>query len=278
MYTRLATLLSHARSLGMLTTVTSNGLLATRARWSQFAPLVDLVAISIDGTPEEHDTLRRCRGAFARTVQNLGVIRASGTPFGLIFTLTQHNLDSLEFVVRLAAEVGARGVQVHPLTLHGRATEMAPDTRPDGIELAAAMLEAHQLGTSLGLAMHVDAVGIDQIARHAAAFVPRRPVPSLISVAPTLILEADGSVMPLTHELSRELCLGSLEEARLTDLAERWLRAGSGDALANLCERTHAELLQQPEEFACYWYEEVALRSRPRPAKAGLRTLLPSAR
>ena len=49
------------------------------------------------------------------------MIRASGVPFGLIFTLTQHNAASLDFVVRLAAEHGARSVQVHPLTLHGRA-------------------------------------------------------------------------------------------------------------------------------------------------------------
>ena len=160
----------------MVTTVTSNGMLATPAVWERIAPLVDFAAISIDGTPAEHDTIRRHRGAFARTVANLEVVRSSGTPFGFIFTLTQHNADSLEFVVRLAAEHGARGVQVHPLTLQGRAGTTMPGARPDGIEIVAALLEASRLSRKYGLVVHVDALITDQIAAYRDRLVPTRPV------------------------------------------------------------------------------------------------------
>ncbi len=119
LYAPLAELLACARGLGMRTTVTSNGMLLSPCRWEPLAELVDELAISIDGTPSEHDEIRRREGAFARTVSNLGTVRASEVPFGFVFTLTQHNVDSLEFVVRLAAAEGARSVQVHPLTLSG---------------------------------------------------------------------------------------------------------------------------------------------------------------
>lgn len=274
LYPSLAELLSRARALGMVTTVTTNGMLARRERWEPLAALVDLAAISIDGRPAEHDELRRAEGAFASAVAGMSVVRASGVPFGLIFTLTQHNVDSLEFVVRLAAEQGARRVQVHPLTLHGRARKMLSTARPDGLELTAALVEASRLGAELGVEVHVDALTIDQLAAHRAELVPRRPVTSLVDVAPVLVIEADASVMPLTHELNRDLRLGSAATARLSMLARDWLASGKADQLAATCERTWEELTSANDAPAYYWYDEVAARSWDRQATPGAEAIV----
>ncbi|HSR99566.1 MAG TPA: radical SAM protein [Kofleriaceae bacterium] len=272
LYDRLGELLARARALGMLTSLTSNGMLATAERWGKLAPLVDVIAISIDGTPSEHDALRRRSGAFAATARNLEAVRASGVPFGLIFTLTQHNVDSLDFVVHFAAQNGARSVQVHPLTLHGRAATELPEARPDSVELSFALIEATRLGRELGVVVHVDALSADQLRAHRAALVPARPVAELPAVAPVLVVDADAMVTPLTHEVSPRLALGSLEQARLSVLARDWLRAGRGDALADACARTWSELTAKPERPAVYWYEEVARRTRRLPV--ALRPLL----
>jgi MoaA/NifB/PqqE/SkfB family radical SAM enzyme len=264
LYRPLAELLARARALGMVTTITSNGMLATAARWAPLTPFLDVAAISIDGTPSEHDTIRRRPGAFARTVANLQVVRRSGIPFGFIFTLTQHNVDSVEFVVRLAAENGARSVQVHPLTLHGRAAKTLSTARPDGVELLTALIEASRLGRELGVVVHVDAVTVDQLVEYRSHFVPETPVGKLVDVAPTLVVDADGSVVPLTHEVSETLRLGSLTDARLTSLARNWLCAGQGDVLAAACERTWAELAELVPPMAAYWYDEVAARTKNR--------------
>jgi MoaA/NifB/PqqE/SkfB family radical SAM enzyme len=262
LYRPLAALLECARAFGMVTTITTNGLLATRSRWTPLAELVDVAAISIDGTPSEHDTIRRRPGAFARTVANLEVVRRSGTPFGFIFTLTQHNVDSVEFVVRLAAENGARSVQVHPLTLHGRAATTLPTSRPDGIELLTALVEAARLGSELGVIVHVDAITFEQLVEYRDHLVPETPVERLVDVATTLVVDADGSVVPLTHEVTAGLRLGSLFDARLASLERDWLRGGGGDALAAACGRTWAELAESVPPFAVYWYDEVGARTK----------------
>ena len=261
LYGPLAEILSCARGLGMITTITSNGMLLTGRRWAPLAALVDVLAISIDGTPLEHDQIRRREGAFAQTVANLEVVRSSGVPFGIIFTLTQHNVDSLEFVVRLAAEHGARGVQVHPLTLQGRAATALPGARPDGIELAAALFEASRLREKYGLNIHVDALTARQLIEYRGHMVPDRPVRKLTDAAPTLVVEANGTVLPLTHEINRGLTLGSLDDARLSSLARNWLDAGHGDILAEACERTWTELTAAGPYDAVYWYDEVAART-----------------
>jgi MoaA/NifB/PqqE/SkfB family radical SAM enzyme len=263
LYRPLPGLLGRARELGMVTTITSNGMLLTATRWERLAALVDVLAISIDGTPQEHDVIRRCDGAFARTTANLEVVRSSRTPFGFIFTLTQHNAGSLEFVVRLAAEEGARSVQVHPLTMVGRAAETMPRARPDEIELATALCEAAMLGHELGVVVHVDAITADQLREHRGSLVPRRPVSDLAAVAPVLVVDADGTVIPLTHDVSPSLRLGSLTDAcGLATLADEWLAAGSGDRLAEACERAWADATGAVVPLAMYWYDVVAAQTR----------------
>lgn len=261
LYKPLPELLCSARRLGMLTTVTSNGMLLTADRWDLLAPLVDVLAISIDGSPAAHDRIRCQEGAFERTAGNLEIIRSSGVPFGFIFTLTQFNVDDLEFVVRLAAEKGARSVQVHPLTLQGRAATAMPNDRPDGIELVAGLLEAMRLGSEVGVPVHVDALLVQQLLQYRCHLVPLRPVKRLTDVAPILVVEADGTVVPLTHEISRTLKLGSLLETRLSTLAHSWLANGSGESLADACARTWADLSSENAMGAVYWYDQVAART-----------------
>jgi MoaA/NifB/PqqE/SkfB family radical SAM enzyme len=261
LYTELAELLAGARALGMITSVTTNGMLASDRRWQPLAPLVDVLAISVDGSQERHDAIRSA-GAFAATNSNLARIRSSGVPFGFIFTLTQFNADDLDFVVRLAAHHGARSVQVHPLTVHGRATKTMADARPDGIELAAALFEASRLGGELGVVVHVDAVTSGQIRAYHDRLVPSRPVVRLVDVAPVLIVESEGFVVPLTHEVDRRLALGSLADGRLAVLSEAWLACGQGERLADASERTWGELAADSSISAVYWYDEVAARTR----------------
>lgn len=263
LYPHLSELLVQARALGMLTSITSNGMLATATRWQPIAPLLDVVAISIDGTAQEHDAIRGQRGAFAKTLSNLPVIRASGVPFGFIFTLTQYNVDSLEFIVKLAAEQGARSVQVHPLTLSGRAIGHLADARPDAQELFVGLAEAARLGKELGVAVHVDALSWQQIQSYRSHLVPQRPVTRLTAVAPVLVVQADGMVVPLTHDVSQQFWLGNLHQASLSTLAQKWLRSDVADGLALVCEQSWHQLsgLEREQSAAVYWYDVVATHS-----------------
>ena len=116
----------------------------------------------------------------------------------------------------------------------------------------------------------MDAVAIDQLDEHQRAMVPERPVTDLASVAPLLVVQPDGIVQPLTHELAPQLALGSLKTLRLSLLAADWLAAGHAETLASLCEQTYRELTAAPDALAYYWYDEVAARSwRPYTGRHG---------
>ena len=59
LYAHLPELLARGRDLGMLNTVTTNGMLIRPDRWRRLAPLIDILAVSIDGREAEHDQIRR---------------------------------------------------------------------------------------------------------------------------------------------------------------------------------------------------------------------------
>ncbi|HEX5263022.1 MAG TPA: radical SAM protein, partial [Phenylobacterium sp.] len=57
MYEPLPRLLRSAGALGLVTSVTTNGLLLTHRRLAEIAPHVGLLAVSVDGEPESHNRL-----------------------------------------------------------------------------------------------------------------------------------------------------------------------------------------------------------------------------
>jgi MoaA/NifB/PqqE/SkfB family radical SAM enzyme len=264
LYDGLPGLLARARRLDYVTTVVTNGMLIGQARrWAPVAPLIDFLAISIDGTEEEHDRLRRREGAFAQTIGNLEVVRGSNVPFGFAFTLTRYNATSLESVIRLAAREGARSVQVQPLAETGRAATQMEGQRPDGLGLTAALAHGLALGQELGVIVEVDAVTQDELVLYRGRFVPQFPTRDVTDLAPVLVIDADGTVRPLSVGLPDHLRLGSLYAKRLATLSRTWLMSDRAAELAAVAERTWWELADPTAEPAASWIDEVATRVVP---------------
>jgi len=145
LYSNLGRLLRHSKELGMRTTVTSNGMLLTDKRIAMLAGYTDVLAISLDGLPNSHNRLRASDRAFDGMKSNLDRVRMSGIDFGFIFTLTQHNVNEIDWAVQFAVEQGAKLFQIHPLEEVGRAAKALAGSRPDEIESAYAYIEAERI-------------------------------------------------------------------------------------------------------------------------------------
>lgn len=261
LYRPLPELLRTAKEAGLRTTVTSNGMLLTERRLSELAGLVDVLALSLDGRPETHARMRGDSRAFTTLDSRMAAVRASGIPFGFITTLTQHNVDEVEYVVRYAKEHGASLVQIHPLELEGAAATNLGQSIPDSRESAFAVLEGARLSAAYGLPVQVDVAHQSDLARFPEQFLavaPRDGVP-LSSWLTPLVLETDGTVVPLTYGFPRAFALGNVHAARLHDLVASW---DPGPFLA-LC-RDVVRDLEASGRPLFNWYEEVCRRARRR--------------
>jgi MoaA/NifB/PqqE/SkfB family radical SAM enzyme len=267
LYTHLSELLIHAQSLGMLTTVTSNGMLLDPKRLENLSGRVSVLAISLDGMPESHDQMRNHQGAFAAMANNLPAVRDSGIPFGFIFTLTQHNLHELAWVADFAHDQGASLLQIHPLEIAGRAQEKLPGSSPDPREGAVAYLEVERLRSRFSdrMALQLDllhrADAFNEPARVLAADLEGLEEASLSDVVSPLVLEADGTLVPVQYGFPRAYALGSILDSDLRELGVRW-RAERLPAFRALCKAALADMQEgSPLPFR-NWYEILARRAR----------------
>jgi MoaA/NifB/PqqE/SkfB family radical SAM enzyme len=257
----LSSLLRHAHELGMRTAVTTNGLLLTERRLCELVGLVDVLAISLDGRPERHDWIRGDRRAFERMSSRLPAVRDSGIVFAFITTLTMQNAHELEFVFELAAEYDAALVQVHPLEPDGAGADLLASV-PDSTELGFAFFEATRLSVVHDIPVQIDLVTQKDLRSAPERFLigPRGPRAALGTWLTPLVVETDGTVVPLSYGFGRDYMLGSLEEAPLAALAQRW----DSDPLQRQAAALYEELIRNDVKFT-NWYERMTRRSTATP-------------
>lgn len=270
LYRSLRDLLLAARQAGMRTTVTTNGMLLRGKRLEMLPDALDLLAISLDGPPAEHNRMRNSPRAFEQMAANLDELRATGIPFGFIFTLTRHNVNDLDWVARFALEAGAALLQIHPLEEAGRAHRALHGSAPDGTELTFAFLEVLRIQAAVGnrLRLHLDIVDRDLIRSQPErvyagdAIDTGSPATPLAGLVSPLILETDGTLVPLQYGFPRPFALGNLHQHPLPELAARW-RQERYPRFRELCQRTYTTSLSTPTDLPFFnWYEAVSREGR----------------
>lgn len=267
LYKPLAELLDHAHACTMRTTITSNGMLLNENHAALLEGRADLLAISLDGAPDSHNRIRAHDRAFDIMASHLEFARKHAIPFGFIFTLTQHNLDELEWVAAFAVEQGAKLLQIHPLEETGRASLAMKGDQPDEIECTYAFIEAERIRKLVGEKMVVQ---LDLVHRGLLHAIPDRLLAdlpecmdlarSLSELLSPLVIEPDGEVVPLTYGFARQYSLGNLFHSGLLALAKSWKQTGY-ERFRQLC-RTVFEEAAAPREMPYFdWYEAIGRRA-----------------
>jgi Fe-coproporphyrin III synthase len=255
----LGALLRHAKSLGMGTTVTSNGMLLTAERLKMLQGCTDVLAISLDGLPETHDRMRDCPGAFQRMAANLEAVRASGVDFGFIFTLTLHNVNEAAWAADFALGQGAKLFQIRPLEEVGRAAEALAGCRPDELESAYAYLEAERIRGRFGnrLFVQLDLFHRDLVERVPERFYAETEWPAATNLAQCvspIVIEADGTVSPIGYGFGRRFTIGRLPDRSLDDLAREWM-SNVYPAFRELCRGVYRQACRPSPLPFINWYE-----------------------
>jgi len=268
MYAPLPALLTHARSLGMITTVTTNGMLLTERKLGELADRVDLIAISLDGVPTSHNKIRAYGGAFEKMAARLNGLRQSGIPFGFIFTLTMFNVHELRWVADFARDQGACLLQIHPLEEAGRAARRMRGEEPDGTEAAAAYVEALKIQAMVGerLQVHLD-LAPKEVLREEPARVFADPLVEgwenwpLADLVNPLIVEADGAVVPIQHGFDRRFALGNLQNESLLEMSARW-RGNRYREFRTLCKSAWKKATSRGVIQLVNWYGVIHNQAR----------------
>lgn len=262
LYAPLARVLRFAHESGLATTVTTNGMLLDARRLALLAADTDLIAISLDGMPASHDEMRGSSRAFRDMQRRLEGVRATGIPFGFIFTLTFHNVNELDWVARFAVEQGARLLQIHPLESVGRALATLGDSLPDACESAVALIEAARLREEYGdrIQIQVDLATLPAVESQPGRIFADGQAPcgekTIAEVFAPLVLETSGMLAPLQYGFPRDWCMGNIRNSSLRKLTVRWMLERYSLFQA-MCREVRSELLEQDEVAVFSWYAAV---------------------
>jgi Fe-coproporphyrin III synthase len=252
-----------AREYGLAPIAVTNATVL-REEAEAILPLLDLVAVSVDGPEPVHNRLRGSATAFARMVKGLDTVRRSGVRFGIAHTVTRESLPHLPWVAEFARSAGAEVLQLHPLGLVGAAADHALE-EADGETLARTYLTALALRAEYGAALriHVDLFNRAQLRRQPCLVVPPERAGGgtrLADVLNPLVLLSNGDVAPICHGLADAFPITNIGRERLSAAAPRYL-ADELPRFHHFCRRL-AKHVSADEEGWPYlnWY-----RRRPRP-------------
>jgi radical SAM protein with 4Fe4S-binding SPASM domain len=114
-------LIGHAQSVGLNSTLSTNGVLIDDEKADALAGLgLRYVGISLDGSPATHDRLRGMKGAFGQSVAAIRRCRGRGIKVGVRFTVSGLNLSDLDPVFDVCLEHGVERLCVYHLAYAGR--------------------------------------------------------------------------------------------------------------------------------------------------------------
>jgi organic radical activating enzyme len=248
--------LAFAKGTGFSTSISTNGTLLTRQQAARLRDLVGLVAVSVDGPPEDHAVIRDSPTAFSQMQAGLSMLRAAGIPFTLAFTLTRYNAHRLAWLYSFARQAGAQGVHIHPLSCSGAATKNLAEAVPDTLEfeIAACLmaLVMAQPEAENGPAAIFDVIRRSVIEKSDWPLLlgnaGQLPVKAFADLVPALIVEPDGCIVPFTYGFPRQWSIGYLDQQPLAAAAARWLAASAGP-VAGLLQGTLARLAAEDVEY-----------------------------
>lgn len=116
LYKQIFEVLDHAHDLGYWINILSHGGLLDQARIDRLKKYWRLrIRISLDGpNPETHDPLRG-QGTFDHTMSKIALLVANDINTGFGVTVSEHNLDSVEEMMRLAIDKGIAFMRFSPV-------------------------------------------------------------------------------------------------------------------------------------------------------------------
>jgi MoaA/NifB/PqqE/SkfB family radical SAM enzyme len=265
LYPGLKDVLAVAHCGGMKTSVTSNGYFLGEKHLGPLREHLDALAVSVDGPPQIHNALRGSPKAFDHLTAGLEHLRAAGIPFGFIHTLTRESWVHLVWLAEFAVASGARLLQIHALERAGRADSLAAiladeEVRSKSYLLAVAL--AHKYAGMLEI--QIDLLHRDHVLANPELVYARNQSTDAVSTAPSapgvLVLESDGTIVPITYGFSRHYQVCNVRERSLIAAWPKFLET-TAPRFIGLCQAVFERLIATEAEPLFNWHELVCAES-----------------
>ncbi|HTP35838.1 MAG TPA: hypothetical protein VMJ75_26865 [Candidatus Acidoferrales bacterium] len=202
----LGSLCREAHRMNMLTTLTARGAALSARRLKPLTHSVDLLGVKFE----------------ADVAPSLETVRRSGIPFAVVYPLTAANMGEMEKAAAFAAARGAAMLNVRPVE------ELSDQQMATVWMMVECLRDMHrgELAVQFEVLSRYDLpIESDDLDGWRAGLeTDTRFLGELIS---PMVIEEDGTIVPLRHGFPRSLALGNLRDGTMAELASRWIHSGA---------------------------------------------------
>lgn len=252
---------AEARRMGFRVNLITNGLLLDERRLARLSDVVSVIGLSLDGVPERHDRMRGRPGCFDQLAARTALLRDHGIPFGFAHCVTSESIADLQWILDYSLEQGASLLQIHPLTLSGRAAETC-----GGLALSAADLDRLYVLVGLlriqaegELVVQLDLAAVRHVLAERSSYgvldapAERLAEAALADLVNPLVIDERGDLWPLSYGMAEAQCLTRAARGSWRRALERY-RSGGAAPLRRLLEAAWVRLGNDREIRFVDWY------------------------
>jgi MoaA/NifB/PqqE/SkfB family radical SAM enzyme len=225
LYPDLGQLLGTTQQMGYKNSVATNAMLLAAEAKKQWLNYIDIIAISVDGPPDIHNSIRQQHNAFEKMLIGLEAVKAAKENYGFIHTITNRTGEYLLWLVEFALQHGAKLLQLHPLELSGRATVEMGHMMPDQELLEKIYLTSFLLKEDLGdqLFIQLDSFHHDFIVGFPELiYAGKQKEPSSINLLSEcfreIVITEVGDILPIGYGMHPSYKIGSIFEECYEDM------------------------------------------------------------
>jgi MoaA/NifB/PqqE/SkfB family radical SAM enzyme len=259
LYPWLRDVLELARSLGMVISIISNGLLIERPGMLETLALADAVAVSVDGLAASHDAMRDRPRTFEKAKAGMAALASHNIPFAISCGVSSENLAELDELAFQVHQLGAAGLQLHPIELTGRAAANLADLVLDDEQASALYILTTLLAAEYAGRMNIRADVLHRLTviDHPGLLYAHDDDPETWSkqkpaqLLGVLVLDPNGLLVPICYGFAAPFAIGNLRQDETDNLWARYIQQGGYARLRQLGKTAHTALVngEGPDVF-----------------------------
>jgi sulfatase maturation enzyme AslB (radical SAM superfamily) len=269
LYRPLEELLTHTHKLGYFNSITTNAMLLGSERAKKVLKQANLIAISIDGKPPQHDHIRNFDGAFQKMLAGVNIVKDHVDSFGFIHTLFPGSLETMPWLTHFAMRNGAKLMHFHPLEIAGRAIDTMQSVSFDSVILHKIYILFHYLKELYkeDIFMQLDLLHRDHIIGNPnfvfhQADTPAFTAENFSNVFKELIIDEQGDMIPIAHGCSKHFRIGNIyDDIPCSEMIENFMEEKMDD-IVGLYKTTYDAIVKNEFQELFNWSELVIRFSR----------------
>jgi MoaA/NifB/PqqE/SkfB family radical SAM enzyme len=278
LYRPLEDLLTHTHRLGFFNSITTNAMLLGSERAKKVLKQADLIAISIDGKPEQHDYIRNFAGAFQKMQCGVNIVKDHVSSFGFIHTVLPESISIMPWLTHFALRNEAKLMHFHPLELAGRAADTMKSVAFDTEGLHKIYILFHYLKELYRdeIFMQLDLLHRDHIIDNPGFVFHQSSVPDFTAanfsnIFKELIIDEEGDMIPIAHGCSKYFKIGNIyDDTPCSEMISNFMEERMDD-IVDLYKTTYDAIVEDEMHELFNWSELVIRYSREMFDKQSLR-------